>query len=271
MPPSAESAVADFRTRAAALERAGLPVGWAGEAAGKALEAAVRLGADSDGLLEAAVQGGADAASRVRGARRPWFYPALVCAGAALGGVLLAVGLAPFFEQVYAEFRVPPGPGIALVESVRSLAPWILAAGALALGVAWWAAMSRRSRAPVHDPLRTALACRTLAALADAGVAPEGAEEVARSFGPDATAVPFAAWAVGDDLGGVARGEALRLAARVADARAARHAGDSRWVVRLVTASVVAGAAVLAYALVLFLPAVDLFMAISGATGRLAP
>ena len=33
----------------------------------------------------------------------------------------------------------------------------------------------------------------------------------------------------------------------------------------------VLAAAVLAYALVLFLPAVDLFMAISGATGRLAP
>ena len=137
--------------------------------------------------------------------------------------------------------------------------------------VAWWAATARRGRTLAHDPLRTALACRTLAALADAGVAQERAAEVARSFGADATAVPFAAWAAGDDLGGVAPGEALRLAARVAEARAARREGDSRWVIRLVTASVVAGLAVLAYALVLFLPAVDLFMAISGASESLTP
>mgnify|MGYP006285412447 CR=1 FL=1 len=266
MPPSAESAVADFRTRAAALERAGLPVSWAGPAAGEALAEAVRLGADGERLLEAAVATGQDAAARARGAWRPWFYPALVCAGAAIGAAVLSVVLAPVFERVYAEFRVAPGSGLGFLESARAAAGWLAAAAAAALLVAWWAATVWQSRLAPHDPLRTALACETLAALADAGVAPDRAEGMVRGIGAEAGAVPFAAWAGGDDLGGVPRGEALRLAALVARARAARADGEDRRFARIVASVVLAGLAVFAYALVLFLPAIDFFRAVSDAS-----
>ena len=265
MPASPESAVEAFRSRVDALGRAGLPVNWAGQAAVDALAEAARLGADPEALLEAAVASGQDAASRARGAWRPWFYPALVCAGAAAGAALLAVGLAPVFEQVYAEFRVAPGSGLGWLETVRGVAGWLAAAAAFALAVAWWAATVWRSRPAPRDPLRTALACDTLAALAEAGVPAEKAGGVVRVFGADAAAVPFAAWATAEDLGGVARAEALRLASRVARARAARSDGEARLFTRIVVSVVIAGLAVFAYALVLFLPALDFFHAIADA------
>ena len=77
---------------------------------------------------------------------------------------------------------------------------------------------------------------------------------------------PLIPWATGLDLGGVPRGEALRQAARVARARAARRDGEARQFGRIVVAMVIAGLAVLAYALVIFLPAIDFFMAISEAS-----
>ena len=134
--------------------------------------------------------------------------------------------------------------------------------------VAWWAATARRSRAAGPDPLRAALGCETLAALADAGVLPEEAAAVADAFGIGAAASspPLIAWATGLDLGGMPRGEALRQAARVARARAARRDGEARQFGRIVVALVIAGLAVLAYALVLFLPAIDFFRAISEAS-----
>jgi hypothetical protein len=259
---------AAFRARAAGLEAAGLPVAWAGPAATAALAEAVRLGADADEVLKAAVRTGQDAATRGRGAWRPWFYPALVCAGAALGAALLGTGLTPLFEEVYAEFQVRPESGLGLLEAARSAAPWLLAAMIAALAVAWWAATSRRSRSVGLDPLRAALGCETLAALADAGVLPEDAAAVAEAFGIGAAASspPLIAWATGIDLGGVPREEALRQAARVAQARAARRDGDARQLGRILLALVIAGLAVLAYALVLFLPAIDFFRAISEAS-----
>ncbi len=259
---------AAFRARAAGLEAAGLPVAWAGPAATAALAEAVRLGADADKVLEAAVRTGQDAATRARGAWRPWFYPALVCAGAALGAALLGAGLTPLFEGVYAEFQVRSGSGLGLLEAARSAAPWLLAVMIAALAIAWWAATSRRSRPAGPDSLRAALGCETLAALAHAGVLPEEAAAVAEAFGIGAAAstCPLIPWATGLDLGGVPREEALRQAARVARARAARHDGDARQFGRIVVALVIAGLAVLAYALVLFLPAIDFFMAISEAS-----
>ena len=259
---------AAFRARAAGLEAAGLPVAWAGPAATTGLAEAVRLGADADRILEAAVRTGQDAATRARGAWRPWFYPALVCAGAALGAALLGTGLTPWFEGVYAEFRVRPGSGLGLLEAARAAAPWLLSAMLVALAVAWWAATARRSRSAGPDPLRAALGCETLAALADAGVLPEEAAAVAGAFGIGATAStpPLIPWATGLDLGGVPREEALRQAARVARARAARRDGEARQFGRIVVAMVIAGLAVLAYALVIFLPAIDFFMAISEAS-----
>lgn len=257
---------AAFRARAAGLEAAGLPVAWAGPAATAALAEAVRLGADADRILEAAVSTGQDAAKRARGAWRPWFYPALVCAGAALGAALLGTGLTPWFEKVYAEFRVRPGSGLGLLEAARAAAPWLLAAMIAALAVAWWAATTRRSRSAGPDPLRAALGCETLAALADAGVLPEEAVAGAFGIGSAASTPPLIPWATGLDLGGVPRGEALRQAARVARARAARRDGEARQFGRIVVAMVIAGLAVLAYALVIFLPAIDFFMAISEAS-----
>jgi hypothetical protein len=137
-----------------------------------------------------------------------------------------------------------------------------------ALAVAWWAATSRRSRPVGPDPLRAALGCETLAALADAGVLPEEAKAVADAFGigSAATTPPLIPWATGLDLGGVPREEALRQAARLARARGAQRDGDARQFGRIVVALVIAGLAVLAYALVLFLPAIDFFMAISEAS-----
>lgn len=259
---------AAFRVRAAGLEAAGLPMAWAGPAATAALAEAVRLGADADRILEAAVRTGQDAATRARGAWRPWFYPALVCAGAALGASLLGAGLTPLFEGVYADFRVRPGSGLGLLEAARSAAPWLLAAMVAALAVAWWAATARRSQSAGPDSLRAALGCETLAALANAGVFPEDAAAVAEAFGIGAAAStpPLITWATGHDLGGVPREEALRQAARVARARAARRDGDARQLGRIVVALVIAGLAVLAYALVLFLPAIDFFRAISEAS-----
>ena len=259
---------AAFRARAAGLEAAGLPVAWAGPAATAALADAVRLGADADRILEAAVRTGQDAATRARGAWRPWFYPAIVCAGAALGAALLGAGLTPLFEGVYAEFHVRPRSGLGLLEAARSAAPWLLAVMIAALAIAWWAATARRSRSVGPDSLRAALGCETLAAIADAGVLSEETAAVAEAFGIGAAAStpPLIPWATGLDLGGVPRGEALRQAARVARARADRRDGDARQFGRIVVALVIAGLAVLAYALVLFLPAIDFFMAISEAS-----
>ncbi|MCY3016246.1 MAG: hypothetical protein NT171_16360 [Planctomycetota bacterium] len=259
---------AAFRARAAGLEAAGLSVAWAGPAATAGLAEAVRLGADADRILEAAVRTGQDAAMRARGAWRPWFYPALVCAGAALGAALLGTGLTPLFEGVYAEFRVRPGSGLGLIEAARAAAPWLLSAMLAALAVAWWAATARRSRSDGADPLRAALGCETLAALADAGVLPEETAAVAGAFGIGSapSTPPLIPWATGLDLGGMPRGEALRQAARVARARAARRDGEARQFGRIVVAMVIAGLAVLAYALVIFLPAIDFFMAISEAS-----
>lgn len=262
---AASDPIAAFGVRAAGLAEAGLPVAWAGPESTAALVEAVRRGADAEKLLEAAVSTGQDAATRARGAWRPWFYPALVCAGAALGAALLGTGLTPSFERVYAEFRVRPGGGLGLLEAAQDAAPWLFAAMIAAIAVAWWAATTRRSRSIGSDPLRTALGCETLAALADAGVLPEDAAAVADAFGIGATAStpPFVAWATGLDLGGVPRGEALRQAGKVARARAARRDGEARQLGRIVVALVLAGLAVLAYALVLFLPAIDFFTAIS--------
>lgn len=260
--------IAAFRTRAAGLEAAGLPVAWAGPTVTAALAEAVRRGADAEKVLEAAVGTGQDAATRARDAWRPWFYPALVCAGAALGAALLGTGLTPLFERVYAEFRVRPGSGLELLEASRAAAPWLLGAMIAALAVAWWAATARRSRSIGSDPLRAALGCETLAALADAGVLPEDASAVATAFGigGDSSTPPIIPWATGLDLGGVPRGEALRLAGKVARARAARRDGEARQLGRIVMALGLAGLAVLAYALVLFLPAIDFFTAISEAS-----
>lgn len=265
MPTGADSAVEAFRRRVAALERAGLPVGWAGPAAVDALAEAVRLGADAETLLRAAVTSGQDAATRARGAWRPWFYPALVCAGASLGAAGLAIGLTPVFERVYEEFRVAPGSGLGWLEAARSAGGLLVGAAAAALAVAWWAATIWRGRPAPHDPLRAALACDTLATLAEAGVPAEKAGGVVRGIGADAAAVPFAAWASSEDLGGVPRAEALRLASRVARARSARSDGDARLFARIVASVVIAGVAVFAYALVLFLPALDFFRAIADA------
>jgi hypothetical protein len=128
-------------------------------------------------------------------------------------------------------------------------------------------ATSRHSRPAGPDSLRAALGCETLAALADAGVSPEEAKGVAEAFGIGSapSTPPLIPWATGLDLGGVPREEALRQAARVARARGAQH-GDARQFGRIVVALVIAGLAVLAYALVLFLPAIDFFMAISEAS-----
>jgi hypothetical protein len=52
----------------------------------------------------------------------------------------------------------------------------------------------------------------------------------------------------------------------VTRARGAQRDGDARQFGRIVVALVIAGLAVLAYALVLFLPAIDFFMAISEAS-----
>lgn len=269
MPSAAQSdPTAAFRARAAGLEAAGLPVAWGGPAVTTALAEAVQRGADAERVLEAAVSTGQDAAARARRAWRPWFYPALVCAGAALGAALLGAGLTPLFEGVYAEFRVRPGSGLGLLESARTAAPWLLAAMIAALAVAYWAATSRRSRSIGPAPLRATLGCETLAALADAGVLPEDASAVAEAFGIGAAAStpPLVPWATGLELGGVPRGEALRQAARVARARAARRDGEARQLGRIVVALALAGLAVLVYALVLFLPAIDFFMAISEAS-----
>jgi len=261
-------ATAAFRARAEGLEAAGLPVSWAGAAATAALVEAVRRGADADRVLEAAVSTGQDAATRARGAWRPWFYPALVCAGAALGAALLGAGLTPLFEAVYAEFRVRPGGGLGILEATRAAAPWLLVAMIAALAIAWWAATAHRSRSAGVDPLRVALGCEVLAALADAGVLPDEAPAVAEAFGIRTTSSTPALipWAIGLDLGGVPRGEALRQAGKVARARAARRDGEARAFGRIVVALVIAGVAVLAYALVLFLPAIDFFKAIAEAS-----
>ena len=56
------------------------------------------------------------------------------------------------------------------------------------------------------------------------------------------------------------------LTARHSRARAARRDGEARQFGRIVVALVIAGLAVLAYALVIFLPAIDFFMAISEAS-----
>lgn len=255
---------AAFRDRVAGLEAAGLPVTWAGSATMAALAEAIERGADADKILEAAVSTGQDAATRARGAWRPWFYPALVCAAAALGAAFLAIGLSPAFAGAYAEFRVRAGTGMGLLAAARSATPWLLAATIAALAVACWAATSRRSRSTRPDPLRCALECETLAVLADVGVGPEDA--AASGLGSSASGIPVVAWAIGTDLGGVPRGEALRQAARVARARAARLEGESRQLGRLVVALGLAGVAVLAYALILFLPAIDFFRSIAEAS-----
>ena len=94
-----------------------------------------------------------------------------------------------------------------------------------------------------------------------------GPEDAAASgLGSAASGIPVVAWAIGTDLGGVPRGEALRQAARVARARAARLEGESRQLGRLVVALGLAGVAVLAYALILFLPAIDFFRSIAEAS-----
>jgi hypothetical protein len=151
-----------------------------------------------------------------------------------------------------------------LLAAARSATPWLLAATIAALAVACWAATSRRSRSTGPDPLRCALECETLAVLADVGVGPEDA--AASGLGSSASGIPVVAWAIGTDLGGVPRGEALRQAARVARARAARLEGESRQLGRLVVALGLAGVAVLAYALILFLPAIDFFRSIAEAS-----
>jgi hypothetical protein len=114
-------------------------------------------------------------------------------------------------------------------------------------------------------PVATA---QKLAALADAGVLPDEAPAVAEAFGIRTTSSTPALipWAIGLDLGGVPRGEALRQAGKVARARAARRDGEARAFGRIVVALVIAGVAVLAYALVLFLPAIDFFKAIAEAS-----
>lgn len=266
MPAESDQSVS-FRARAARLESAGLPVTWAGPTATAGLVEAVRRGADADRVLETAVQTGQEALVRARRAWRPWFYPALVCAGAALGAALLGSGLATPLERVYAEFRVSPGAGLGFLESTRAAAPWLMAAVIGAGVLAWWAATARRCRPIGPDPLRSALGCEALAALADVDVLVGDTADVASAFGlgAGASTIPLVDWATGHDLGGVPRADALRQAARVARARAARLDGETRQLRRNVVALVIAGLAVLAYALVLFLPAVDFFMAISEA------
>ena len=264
----ADSTPHAFRERVARLERAGLPAGWGGEGVIDALAGAAASGADAEVLLEAAVRTGQEAADLARGRRRPWFMPLLVCAGAALGAALLSTALAPLFDRAYAEFRVPAGPGLALLERARAAQPLLAAAAAAALALAGWVAMASRPRPGPGDSALTALGCETLAALDDAGVEPEAAIAAAGSLAAAVAAAeePFVRWARGLDLGGVSRAFALRQAARVASARIDRRLGESGWARRVVVAVLVAGAAVLAYALVLFLPAVDFLLALSDST-----
>lgn len=263
MDGSDDAAVAAFRDRVALLGRAGLPVAWAGEPTMLALAEAVRLGADPERILEAAVGTGLDAAARVRGAWRPWFYPALVCAGAGIAAAALATALTPVFEAMYGEFRVAPAAGMGVIEAARAAAPGLIAAAAIAFVVAWRAATAWSRRTSVHDPLRTALGCEALAAAFEAGVPSDRLDGLARGLGVATAVDPFTVWARGDDPCGVARGDALRMAARVARATAARRDGDVRWIGRVVVALVLAGIAVLASALVLFLPAIDFFHAVA--------
>lgn len=263
-----DSALQSFRERVALLERAGLPAGWGGPGVVDALAGAAASGADADILLEAAVRTGQEAADLARARRRPWFMPLLVCAGAALGAALLSAALEPVFGRAYAEFRVPAGPGLALLERARDALPLLAAAAAAALALAGWVALASRPRPRSGDAALTALGCETLAALDDAGVAPERARAAA---GPLAAAVaaseePLVRWAGGIDLGGVSRAFALRQAARMASASIERRLGETDWARRMIVAVLVAGAAVLAYALVLFLPAVDFLLALSDST-----
>jgi hypothetical protein len=200
----------------------------------------------------------------------------------AFGGVQTATSLAregvlhnPVLLHLN-ECPYPPSPrvieavshAVAAVNRYGDPRPGALAAMIAALAVAWWAATSRRSRPAGPDSLRAALGCETLAALADAGVLPEEAAAVADAFGigSAASTPPLIPWATGLDLGGVPRGEALRQAGKVARARGVQRDGDARQFGRIVVALVIAGLAVLAYALVLFLPAIDFFMAISEAS-----
>lgn len=266
LPTDSTNRVAHFRERAATLGRAGLPIGDDSSEQADALADAVRLGADGETLLEAAVRSGQDLAARGRGRWRPWFYPALVCSGAALGAAFLGVKLTPLLEGLREEFRLPRSPGLIGLERIRVLVPLLVVAAVAALALAWRAATVRRWRESPVDPLRAALGCETLAALADAGAEPAGSRHVADRFGLAADTCPnrFVAWAVGEDTGAIPRAEALRLGARVARLEAARRDGEAGRVRISVVALVLAGIATLAYGLALFVPVIEFFLSVSG-------
>ncbi len=266
IPPPDDSAW--FADRAAALRWAGLAIGDGSSVQYEALATAVRLGADPDALLEAAVRSGQDLAEHTRGRWRPWFYPALVCFGAALGTAFVSLWLTPFLEEVHAEFRVAPSAGLEGLEWLRALAPLLVVAALVALLLAWWAATVRMSRETPADPLRAALGCETLVTLAEAGVPAEQCRDVAARFGlgSGSAGEPFLAWAVGDDTGAIPRVDALRLAAKAAQGAAGRRDNEGRRAWATVAALLVAGVATLAYALVLFLPVVEFFMSIATAS-----
>jgi len=265
---SSSDAIARFTDRAAALRRAGLPIGDGTAGQFDALLAAVRLGADPETILEAAVESGQDLAAHTRGRWRHWFYPLLVCAGAALGTAFVSLWLTPFLEAVHAEFRVPQSPGLWGLEWLRALAPLLFVAMLAALTLALFAATVHRSRETPADPLRAALGCETLAALAEAGVPTEQCGEVAAGFGLGSGAATgaFSAWAIGEDTGAIPRIDALRLASKTAKAAAARRDGEGRQAWASVASLLVAGVATLAYALVLFVPVVEFFMSIASAS-----
>lgn len=264
-PTASSNRVTRFRDRAAALGRAGLPIGDDGSGQADALADAVGLGADGEALLAAAVRSGQDLADRGRGLWRPWFYPALVCSGAALGVALLGHRLTPLMDGLREEFNLPRTPGLILLERIRVLAPVLVVAAVAALAIAWRAVTVRRWRESPLDPLRAALGCETLAALADAGAEPTASRQVADRFGlvADACPIRFVSWAVGEDTGAIPRAEALRLAARVARSEAARRDGEARRVRMSAVALAVAGVATLAYGLVLFVPVIEFFLSIS--------
>lgn len=227
-------------------------------------------------------------------------YPLTVCLLALGGTCLLARLLVPRLADAYDSMQVPTGQGLAFWKFIEAALPYALptAAGAVALvatarlvfGPSPWRRFLRRLG---HGPAAHWQACgefsASLAGLLRQGIGLEAAlpaaarmtgepslaaaaDRMAQAFGsgrsPDASAAeaaipPLVRRIVLQDLGQVDRPAALDLAAEFCRSKSRRILQRRRMFLPMAACVLIAGTATLLYGVALFLPVVDLLMAIA--------
>ena len=264
----------------------------------------VQLGLRSDDLAAGLAGSNLLAVSAVQSRQRTGLallYPMLVCCLAFVGLIAFCLFFVPVLENTYAGMRIPVGPGLQTLRSLRSTLPyWAGGLPLAALLIAGWQMNSRSRFWPdlpgISRPLfeeRAANFAEALAKLLESGTPlPEALRLSADAWSDapqrDAARLlastldhgpvvsesshlagrfpPFLRWALLHSEASIGTARALRIAAKNYRHSASRRHKRLRVVIPIVVGLLLGGSAALLYGLALFVPVIDMLRGLASPT-----